>query len=142
MATVLSPSLLIADEPTTALDAGAQAQILRLLEEFAHRRGQAVILVSHDLAVISQITDRIAVMQGGRIVEQLADTRVSRARRIIRTPRRCSRPPASTPKRVAPGGTGSAPPVLEVRDVVREYPGRRRSWRRRCRPSGPSTACR
>jgi peptide/nickel transport system ATP-binding protein len=132
MATVLWPSLLIADEPTTALDAGAQAQILRLLEEFAHSRGQAVILVSHDLAVISQVTDRIAVMQGGKIIEQLATRDLTRQGHHPYTEALLAAARLE-PKRVSPGIAGSAP-VLEVRDVVREYPVRRRSWRRRMPP--------
>ena len=117
-ATVLWPSLLIADEPTTALDAGAQAQILRLLERFAHDRGQAVILVSHDLAVISQVTDRIAVMQGGRIVEQLATRDLTRGGHHPYT-------------EALLAAARLSPAILEVRGVVREYPVRRRSqWRR------------
>ena len=128
-ATVLWPSLLIADEPTTALDAGAQAQILRLLERFAHDRGQAVILVSHDLAVISQVTDRIAVMQGGRIVEQLATRDLTRGAHhpyteALLAAARLS--PARVSRSVRDGRA-----ILEVRAVVREYPVRRRSqWRR------------
>ena len=119
-ATVLWPSLLIADEPTTALDAGAQAQILRLLERFAHDRGQAVILVSHDLAVISQVTDRIAVMQGGRIVEQLATRDLTRGghhpyTEALLAAARLS--PARVSRSVRDGRA-----ILEVRGVVREYP--------------------
>ncbi|MGD0492490.1 MAG: ABC transporter ATP-binding protein [Steroidobacteraceae bacterium] len=129
MATVLWPSLLIADEPTTALDAGAQVQILRLLQEFAHGRGQAVILVSHDLAVISQVTDRIAVMEGGKIVEQLATRDLMRRTHHPYTEALLAAARLA-PKRAAQGGTDSTP-VLEVRDLVREYPARRRSlWRR------------
>ena len=128
-ATVLRPSLLIADEPTTALDAGAQAQILLLLERFARDRGRSVILVSHDIAVISQVTDRIAVMQGGRIVEQLATGDLTRGAHhpyteALLTAGRLS--PARVSRGVRDGRA-----ILEVRGVVREYPVRRRSqWRR------------
>jgi len=80
MAIVLSPPLLIADEPTTALDAVTQAEVLSLLRGFARARRMAVILVSHDLAVISEVTDRIAVMHGGEIVEQLATADLLKAR--------------------------------------------------------------
>jgi peptide/nickel transport system ATP-binding protein len=129
MATVLRPSLLIADEPTTALDARAQAQILRLLQEFARSHAQAVILVSHDLAVISQVTDRIAVMEGGKIVEQLSSRDLMRG---VHHPYTEALLAAArlAPKRASPDRRDSAP-VLEVRGLVREYPGRRRSlWRR------------
>ncbi|AGT10787.1 dipeptide ABC transporter ATP-binding protein [Paracoccus aminophilus] len=70
MALAFSPSLLIADEPTTALDVTVQAQILALLKELQQKRGLAVLFVSHDLAVVSDIADRLVVMQDGRIVEE------------------------------------------------------------------------
>jgi peptide/nickel transport system ATP-binding protein len=63
------PGLLIADEPTTALDVTIQAQILRLLSTLAEQRGSAVLLITHDLGVITEIADRVLVMYGGRAVE-------------------------------------------------------------------------
>jgi oligopeptide/dipeptide ABC transporter ATP-binding protein len=69
MALSLSPEILIADEPSTALDVTIQAQILRLLERLNRDRGLAVILITHDLGVVAEIADRIVVMYGGRIVE-------------------------------------------------------------------------
>lgn len=70
MALVLSPSLLIADEPTTALDATVQAELLDRLRQRRERTGMALVLVSHDLGVVAELADRVLVMQGGRIVEE------------------------------------------------------------------------
>jgi oligopeptide/dipeptide ABC transporter ATP-binding protein len=70
IALVCEPKLLVADEPTTALDVSIQAQILELLDDLKQRLGMAVILVTHDLGVIAGYADRVAVMYGGRIVEQ------------------------------------------------------------------------
>jgi len=70
MALALNPQLLIADEPTTALDVTIQAQILDLMRELRNRTGTAVILITHDLGVIAEMADRVAVMYAGRIVEQ------------------------------------------------------------------------
>jgi peptide/nickel transport system ATP-binding protein len=129
MAIVLSPPLLIADEPTTALDAVTQAEVLLLLRGLARARHMALILVSHDLAVISEVTDRIAVMHGGEIVEQLATADLYQARHSYT--RALLAAAALGPKRVAAARPIFGTPVLEARGIVREYPRRRRSlWRR------------
>jgi peptide/nickel transport system ATP-binding protein len=69
-AMVLDPRLLIADEPTTALDVTTQAQILSLIKDLQQRRGTGVLFITHDFGVVAEIADRVAVMQHGRIVEQ------------------------------------------------------------------------
>jgi len=73
MALAGEPELLIADEPTTALDATIQAQILDLLTELRRDSGMALVLISHDLGVVADMSDRVAVMYGGRVIEE-ADT--------------------------------------------------------------------
>ena len=81
LALACKPKVLLADEPTTALDATVQIQILLLLRELQRDMGMAVIFVTHDIGVAVEISDRIAVMYGGRIVETGA------LRQVVRTPR-------------------------------------------------------
>ena len=69
MGLALEPSLLIADEPSTALDVTIQAQIIRLIENLNQERGLAVILITHDLGVVAEIADRVLVMYAGKVVE-------------------------------------------------------------------------
>jgi peptide/nickel transport system ATP-binding protein len=73
------PELLIADEPTSALDATVQAEILRLIEDLVSRRGMGLILISHDLPLVSHFCDRVVVMYAGRIVEELRAADLARA---------------------------------------------------------------
>jgi oligopeptide/dipeptide ABC transporter ATP-binding protein len=70
MALVLNPALVIADEPTTALDVTIQAQILELLRDLQHRFGTSILLITHDLGVVAETASRVIVMYGGEIVEE------------------------------------------------------------------------
>jgi oligopeptide/dipeptide ABC transporter ATP-binding protein len=70
MALICEPDVLLADEPTTALDVTVQAQILALLRELRSRTRAAIVLVTHDLGVIAEVADRVLVMYAGRVVEQ------------------------------------------------------------------------
>ncbi|HEV8229900.1 MAG TPA: ABC transporter ATP-binding protein [Candidatus Limnocylindria bacterium] len=101
------PEILIADEPTTALDVTIQAQILRLIRTETERRGLAVLLVTHDLAVASTIADRIEVMYGGTIVER------GKARDVIERPNH----PYTR------GLLDSVPTVLQKLTPLRAIPG-------------------
>jgi peptide/nickel transport system ATP-binding protein/oligopeptide transport system ATP-binding protein len=76
MALACDPELLIADEPTTALDVTIQAQILELLNELRQTRKLSVLLITHDLGVVAEVADRVAVMYTGRIVEQTSVTEI------------------------------------------------------------------
>ncbi|HEX3914388.1 MAG TPA: ABC transporter ATP-binding protein [Steroidobacteraceae bacterium] len=128
LATVMSPSLLIADEPTTALDVITQAQVLALLQKLVRVRNMGLILVTHDLAVAAQLADEIAVMHRGEIVEQGA------AAQILRRPGNSYTAALLAaaqlqPRRAAPRQEAGAP-LLLVSGVVHEYPRRRTSlWR-------------
>jgi peptide/nickel transport system ATP-binding protein len=81
LAIAAEPSLIIADEPTTALDVSIQAQIIALLKRLAQSRGTAVMLITHDMGVIAETAQRVAVMYAGRIVE------IGPVRDVIRAPR-------------------------------------------------------
>ena len=81
MALANDPDILIADEPTTALDVTIQAQILTLLKDLQSRLGMAVLLITHDLGVVARVADRVAVMTGGEIVE------TGQVATVLKTPR-------------------------------------------------------
>ncbi|MCI0347254.1 MAG: ABC transporter ATP-binding protein [Chloroflexi bacterium] len=107
MALACEPELLIADEPTTALDVTIQAQILDLMRRLQRETGTAIILITHDLGVVAEMADRIAVMYAGEIVEQ-ADTAT-----LFREPRH----PYTR------GLIASIPVVGEIRDELAVIPG-------------------
>jgi peptide/nickel transport system ATP-binding protein len=128
MAMVLSPQFLIADEPTTALDVITQAQVLLLLQGLVRRRNMGMILVTHDLAIIAQLADRVAVMHQGEIVEQTS------AAQILHRPRNAYSAALLAASELAPKRTEtrqiSTPAILQVQGIVREYPRKRTSlWR-------------
>src|SRR5262249_19814520 len=111
MAIVNRPQLLIADEPTTALDVTIQAQILDLLNDLRHKFGLAMLFISHDLAVISHVADRVAVMYAGSMVEVGTKTDVftSPAHPYTRGLLRAIPTLASDPERPLPTIEGSVP---------------------------------
>ncbi len=98
-AIALDPDLLIADEPTSALDVSVQARILDLFRELQSRIGFACLFISHDLAVVEQLAGRVAVMQGGRIVEHGSTARVLRSPHDPYTRRLLAAAPVADPAR-------------------------------------------
>ena len=110
MALALDPEVLIADEPTTALDVTVQAQIMELLAELQRELNMGLILITHDLGVVADVADRIAVMYAGRIVEHGA------GRRHLRAPGApVHRGPARVDPAAGPEGPGAAPPSRACR---------------------------
>ena len=124
MALANDPALLIADEPTTALDVTIQAQILELLAEQKARRGLALMLISHDLGVVRRYADRVCVMKDGRIVEQ--GTGVFSAPQHPYTRMLVASEPTGRPNKLPP----AAPVLLEASDVRVVFSGRRGLFRR------------
>ncbi|MCG8469615.1 MAG: ABC transporter ATP-binding protein [Gemmatimonadetes bacterium] len=143
MAVACEPTLLIADEPTTALDVTVQAQILDLLGSLQRETGLGLLLISHDLAVVSRVADRVAVMRAGRIVETGSTETVFRrpahayTRALLRAAPSLARSGDRGRVEIPPSGTEPAaadrarderktPVALEARGVSRRYRGRRR----------------
>ena len=117
MAIALRPRLLIADEPTTALDVTTQAQILDLLQSLARDDRMGLLMITHDLAVVADMADRIVVMRHGKIVEQ-GETQA--LLRDMQHPYTKMLFEASGHKVQLPD-TPVQPPLLELKDVVRDY---------------------
>jgi peptide/nickel transport system ATP-binding protein len=80
MALAADPDLIVADEPTTALDVTVQAQIIQILATLVRERGVALILITHDMGVVAQVCDRVAVLYAGRVAETRRSSRSSPAR--------------------------------------------------------------
>jgi peptide/nickel transport system ATP-binding protein len=121
-AIALSPELLIADEPTTALDVTTQAQILDLLNEIVDETGMSLLLITHDLAVVAGMAHHVAVMKEGEIVESGATEPLFRAMEHPYTKRLFAATAHQPDRRPLP----PEDPILDLTDVVREYPGARR----------------
>jgi peptide/nickel transport system ATP-binding protein len=119
MAIALRPKLLIADEPTTALDVTTQAQILNLLQRLVNEDGMGLMLITHDLAVVAGVADRVVIMRGGEVVDRGQTREVFRALRHPYT-RALFEASAHVPPRIPPE-PHDGPPVLEVDGVVRDY---------------------
>jgi peptide/nickel transport system ATP-binding protein len=118
MALALRPDLLIADEPTTALDVTVQAEVLALLKELQRETGMAVLIITHDLGVVAEIADRVVVMEKGVLVE------AGTVREVYKNPQH----PYTKKLIAAAPGKGEmhqplkgAEPVLSVRDVRKNY---------------------
>ncbi|GAB7532781.1 ABC transporter ATP-binding protein [Pseudomonas sp. 3A(2025)] len=117
MALANEPELLIADEPTTALDVTVQLKILELLKELQGRLGMALLLISHDLNVVRQIAHRVCVMQRGSIVEQASCEELFRAPRHPYTQTLLNAEPSGGPVANVPGK-----PLIEVDDLRVWFP--------------------
>jgi len=119
MALVLEPKLLIADEPTTALDVTTQKQILTLIRDLQRDHGTAVLFITHDMGVVAEIADRVAVMRQGRIVETGALQQILREPTMEYTRNLLCAVPSLIPR--APRKAGEAPVVLETSGLGKVY---------------------
>ena len=126
IALALEPALLIADEPTTALDVTTQAQVLALMRDLQRRRGTALLFVTHDFGVVAEIADRVAVLQGGVLVEQGPAEQVLNRPTHPYTQALIAAVPPLAP---APPRPVSAETVLTVQGLDKTY--RARGWRGR-----------
>ncbi|MBV1905024.1 MAG: ABC transporter ATP-binding protein [Pseudomonadales bacterium] len=134
IAIALQPKLLIADEPTTALDVTTQAEILTLFKQLVYDQGTSLIFVTHDLAVVAQTADYVAVLKDGEIIDQGNIAAVFKSSRhaytqqlmenAVHVPHRASRTKSAADKSVFPEMGDS--PVLEVSNIVHEYHGERK----------------
>jgi ABC-type glutathione transport system ATPase component len=119
MALVLEPKLLIADEPTTALDVTTQKQILTLIRDLQRDHGTAVLFITHDMGVVAEIADRVAVMRGGRLVETGSLDSILRAPTNEYTRNLLVSVPSLVPR--APRPETKEPVVLEANDLGKVY---------------------
>ncbi|MCT8989550.1 dipeptide ABC transporter ATP-binding protein [Chelativorans sp. SCAU2101] len=126
IACALKPKLLIADEPTTALDVVLQAQILQLLRDLVDENRMSLLLISHDLAVVAEMADRITVMRHGEVMETGGAVRVL-AEQAHPYTRQLARASTHVPARPKQAVRTAEKPLLEVENVSRDYALRRQS---------------
>jgi peptide/nickel transport system ATP-binding protein len=119
MALVLEPKLLIADEPTTALDVTTQKQILTLIRDLQRDHGTAVLFITHDMGVVAEIADRVAVMRSGRLVETGPLDAILRTPTMDYTRNLLSCVPSLVPR--APRPESTEPVVLEANELGKIY---------------------
>jgi peptide/nickel transport system ATP-binding protein len=123
MALALDPELIIADEPTTALDVTVQAEILDLLRQVRDEFGTAIILITHNMGVVADLADRVVVMYEGKVVEQATAQKLFSAPEHPYTQRLLAAVPRIDVTRVRPAIT-PASPVVQAKDLVIEFAGR------------------
>ena len=126
MALALEPKLIIADEPTTALDVTTQAQILHLIKELQKKHGTAVLFITHDFGVVAEIADRVAVMQHGKLVEVGVAEQVLNAPTTAYSRQLIDAVPSLTPRIIQQTHTAEEP-LLLVKSVSKTYAGQK-SW--------------
>ena len=131
MALAGEPTLLIADEPTTALDVTIQAQVLQLLRDTQARSGMAMLLITHDLGVVAQMAHQVAVMYAGQIIEQASRTQLFASPAHPYTQKLfAALPEASTPGHVLAAIPGNVPALGEVVQGCRFAPRCDQAWAR------------
>jgi len=133
IACALKPKLLIADEPTTALDVVLQAQILDLLRDLVEENRMALLLISHDLAVVTEMADRITIMRHGEVMEE-GDTARTLSEQSHPYTRQLAQASMHVPARASAHHAAPPPELLSAEAVSRDYPGRRTSWLRKPEP--------
>ncbi len=130
MALVLEPDLIVADEPTTALDVTVQAEILDLLRRVRDEFGTAILLITHNMGVVADLADRVVVMYEGKVVEEadvktlFATPRDEYTKRLLGSVPRLGTGLASTRERAAARPDVEDDPVVIAEDLLIEYPGR------------------
>lgn len=137
MALICDPKVLIADEPTTALDVTVQAEILDLIKDIQQRTGMAVLFITHDMGVVADVAQRVIVMQKGRVVEEafvndlFDDPRHPYTRKLLAAVPRLSISEGAVPVIESDPAESQEDVVLSAKDLVVEYPGRlgRRGFR-------------
>ncbi|WP_353645648.1 dipeptide ABC transporter ATP-binding protein [Mesorhizobium sp. WSM2239] len=134
IACALKPKLLIADEPTTALDVVLQAQILELLRDLVDENRMGLLLISHDLAVVTQMADRITILRHGEVMEA-GETALTLSKQAHSYTRQLALASTHVPARRALSDfEGERAPLLEVQNISRTYPGQRLSMFRKAEP--------